>query len=341
MGLSQRGAGLVEIMIALTLGLLLTAGLFQVYLGSKQSYRLQDSMTRRQEALRYAVMLLTKDLRMSGYRGCLRDTGQVKNTLNSPGNYLYNFAQHVQGFNANVNSWLPALDASLGTVVQGTDVLTVRRTSDPGVYITQSMPNTSADLKVQDNLSPAPFVTGGGDVVLITDCGGAAVFQITQYTVASGNIVHNAGSGGGLPVPGNSTKDLGRRYPVGSEIISISTVSYFIRDSASGTGPALWRRIGNAQEQELVEGIDNMQVLYGEDTDGDQVPDAYRTANSVVDWRNVTVARVALLATGLERSLDEPDPRTFTLLDQVVGPFGDQKLRRVISVTVSLRNRLS
>lgn len=337
---AEGGASLIEIMIALVLGLMLTAGLFQIYLSSKQSYRMQDALSRRQENLRYATLLLTRDLRMAGYRGCLKDTGQVKNTLNTPTDFLYNFGLHVQGFEASgASSWTPALHASLAPVVAETDVLTLRSTSGPGVYIAQSMPSTSADLKVQDNLSPAPFAAAGGDIVLITDCGGAAVFQITQYTVASGNIVHNAGLSS--PSPGNATKDLGRRFDIGSELLVLNTVSYFIRNSANGTGPALWRRIGLRNAEELVEGIENMQVQYGEDTDADAVPDAYRIASSVVNWRNVNTVRVAMLAVGLgESQTSLTDTRQYTLLDRTVGPFNDKRLRRVVTVTISLRNRL-
>lgn len=332
-----RGAGLVEVMISMVLGLLLLAGLFQIYLSTGQSQRLQDAVVRRQEAIRYATLMMTRDLRMAGYRGCLRDVGLVRNTLNNAANYPYNFALPVQGFDASGGSWSPALDASLAPVVPGTDVLSVRTTFDPGVYIRQRMPISSADLKVTDNLSQLPFAAGGGDIVLITDCGGAAVFQITQYTAVNGNVVHNVGT---TLVPGNATKDLGRRFDVGSEIIRIATVSYFIRNSDTGSGPALWRSIGSAAPEELVEGIENLQVEYGEDTDGDQVPDVYRRASQVADWRSVTTIRAALLAAGTERALDRPDPRSFAVLGETVGPFADKKLRRVITVTVGLRNRL-
>jgi type IV pilus assembly protein PilW len=200
------------------------------------------------------------------------------------------------------------------------------------------MPNTSADLMVQTNLNPPPFVAAGGDIVLISDCGGAAIFQITQYTVASGSIVHNTG---GSLTPGNATKDLGRRFDVGAELLKLSTVSYFIRNSDNGTGPALWRRVGSTAAEELVEGVENMQVQYGEDTDADAVPDIYRTANNVSNWRNVTTARIALLAVGQgEGQAGETDTRTFTLLDRNVGPFNDKRLRRVVTMTISLRNKL-
>lgn len=335
----QRGASLVEIMIALVLGMLLTAALFQVYVSSKQSYRLQEALIRRQENLRYATLALTRDLRMAGYRGCLSEGAQIRNTLNGADEYLYNYGLPAQGFEAVDGGWSPPLHSSVGAVVPGTDVLTLRMPLDPVVYVARSMPEASADLKVQEGLDPPPFAPAGGDIVLISDCSGAAVFQITQYTAASGNIVHNTGSA--KVAPGNATKDLGRRYPAGSEIMKIVTAHYFIRDSAAGTGPALWKRVGPAQPgEELVEGIENLQLLYGEDSDGDWAPDAYRKANEVTDWSRVVAVRVALLAVGVGETLAESDPRTFRLLDTVVGPFNDRRLRRVITFTVTLRSRL-
>lgn len=334
----EGGAGLVELMIAMVLGLLLLAGLFQIHLSTSQSHRLQDAASRRQEALRYATLQMTRDLRMSGYRGCLRDAGQVRNTLNNGGEHLYNFAFHVEGFEAGGSGWSPALPAGLAPVVAGTDVLTVRTTLDPSVYIVQDMPDDSSALFVQSNLSPAPFVAAGGDIVLITDCGGAAIFQVTQFTSASGMLQHNPG---GSLVPGNSTQRLGRRYPIGSEILHITTVSYFIRESAKGSGPALWRRVGNGAAEEVVEGIENLQLQFGVDSDSDQVPDTYVSAKDVGDWRDVTVVRAALLAASPDNSLEKADPKNFMLLNQAVGPFNDKRLRRVITVTVGLRNRLS
>ena len=147
--------------------------------------------------------------------------------------------------------------------------------------------------------------------------------------------------------PGNSTLNLGRRFSAGAQVFRMRTTTYFIRESANGTGPALWRRVGLENPQELAEGIENMQVLYGEDTDGDQSPNEYRTADAVTDWTQVVSLQVALLAAGTQDRVADADPRTFNLLGEVVDPTdggnveSDGRLRRVLSFTVALRNRLS
>ena len=78
----QAGVGLVEIMVAVTLSLILTAGLVQVYTGNKQTYRIQESLSRVQENGRFALDFITRDLRSAGFLGCAGTTTKIINTLN-------------------------------------------------------------------------------------------------------------------------------------------------------------------------------------------------------------------------------------------------------------------
>lgn len=331
----QRGVGLVEIMISLTLGLIVTGAIVQIYLTTKRQNDMQTSLTGRQESARFAAQIIQRDAQMAGFRGCLRDLGTVVNTLNSANDFLYDYGQHVVGFeNAG------GLPASITNVVAGTDVLTLRTVDDSDVELAAGMASSTSDPVTAAGLAPAPF--DNGDIVLVADCSGAAVFQVDAYDAATGAIEHLAAG-----VPGNSTLNLGRRFASGAQVFRMRTTTYYIRESASGTGPALWRRVGLENPQELAEGIENMQVLYGEDTDGDQSPNAYRTADAVGDWTQVVSLQVALLAAGTQDRVADADPRTFNLLGEVVDPTAggalpsDGRLRRVLSFTVALRNRLS
>lgn len=329
----QSGIGLVEIMISLVLGLIVTGAIVQIYLTTKRQNDMQGSLTGRQESARFAAQIIQRDAQMAGYRGCLRDVGNVTNTLNSSTDFLYRFGRHVEGFEDGVGA-----PASITNVVANTDVLTLRTVDDPGIFTTAAMGNATADPVTVAGLNPAPLAVN--DIALITDCGGASIFQVTGYDTGTGAVVHNTGGA----APGNATKNLVRRYAAGSQVFTIRTTTYFIRNSENGTGPALWRRSGNvAAAQELAEGIENLQVLYGVDTDGNQTADEYRTANNVsaADWLNVVSLRVALLVAGVTDRVSEEDPRTFDLLGEEVGPFDDGRLRRVVTFTVALRNRLA
>ena len=329
----QGGIGLVEIMISLVLGLLVTGAIVQIYLTTKRQNDMQTSLTGRQESGRFASQIIQRDAQMTGYRGCLRDIGTVANTLNNPNDFLYRFDRHVEGFDSGAG-----VPASITNVVAGTDVLTLRTVDDPGIFTTTAMASALADPVTVLDLDPAPLAAN--DIALITDCGGAAIFQVTAFDPGTGTIVHNVGGG----APGNANKNLVRRFGAGSQVFTIRTTTYFIRESDNGTGPALWRRSGGvAPPQELAEGVENMQLLFGVDTDANQTADEYRTADNVAanQWRNVVSVQVALLVAGVTDRVAESDPRTFTLLDEDVGPFDDGRLRRVVTFTVALRNRVA
>jgi type IV pilus assembly protein PilW len=72
-GKTQRGMSVIELMIALAIGLFLTAGLISLFVNSKQSYRLNENMARLQENARFAMTFIARDIRMTDYRGCLKD----------------------------------------------------------------------------------------------------------------------------------------------------------------------------------------------------------------------------------------------------------------------------
>ncbi len=96
---------------------------------------------------------------------------------------------------------------------------------------------------------------------------------------------------------------------------------------ANGTGgqPSLFRN-NNGDNQELIEGIEDMQILYGEDRTGDNTPDYYVPAGTVgLTMAQVSSIRIILTA----RTLDANLTRT-----------GDGRLRRTFTSTIAVRNLL-
>lgn len=88
----------------------------------------------------------------------------------------------------------------------------------------------------------------------------------------------------------------------------------------------------------LVEGIEQMRVMYGEDLSGDFIANTYVAAGDVTDWSNVVSVRIALLAAGQPNSLDVAQSITYNLLGQAV-TTADRTPRRVFTTTIPLRNR--
>lgn len=71
MKIRQQGVGLIEVMIAMVLGLVVVLGISQIFVSSKQSFLTQDSSARLQEDARYILSRITQELRMAGMFGCV------------------------------------------------------------------------------------------------------------------------------------------------------------------------------------------------------------------------------------------------------------------------------
>lgn len=310
----QRGIGLVEIMVALVIGLILLAGLFQIFQSNRTSHRISEALARVQENGRFAMMFLSRDLRMAGHIGCTRDFG-LRNTLGSS-NYLYDFETYLVGHRDEngTGNWQPALPSGLSNVVKGTDVVTVRAADGNTILID---PMNSAT----DNVVPRTVHDlAVGDTVVLSDCEMAAAFRINQIDGA-GALVHG--------------QNLGKAYRGDAELMRIATTTYFIRENVAGK-PALWRRIGNNPAEELVEGVDDLFVLYGIDTNADGAADEYKPADEVVSWDDVVSLQVTLRVRSREDNVTaEPDTVSYD-----GAQVTDRRLRQTFTSTISIRNRL-
>ena len=95
----QTGMTLIEIMIALLIGAFFLGGVIQIFIGSKQTYRMQEGLSRLQENGRFALDFLSKDIRMAGFMGSPCNNGAtLTNNLNSPTDFFNDFGTAIQGF---------------------------------------------------------------------------------------------------------------------------------------------------------------------------------------------------------------------------------------------------
>ena len=335
---SQRGLSLVELLVAMAIGLVLLGGIYQAFFSSTTTYESQQGSARLQESGRFAISVIGREIRLAGYFGCLSDVSTLTNCLNNSAAFQNNFAVGIEGFEAtSATAWDRALPASLISPLGGNDILTIRGV-DPTTRVstTTAMPDSSADLKTTPPAAGAPAPLADGDIVLISDCQNAAVFQVTNYTIANGNVVHNTGA----LSPGNATKNLGSPFGAGAEITKVNVTSFYLANNPQGQ-PALYRVIGSGAPEELAEGVERMQLLYGVDTNNDRVLDAYVAANAVANWDQVLSVRVALLLrSSSEVAKAELNTTTYDLNGTIYDPPDDRRMRQVLTTTVSLRNRL-
>jgi type IV pilus assembly protein PilW len=325
----QRGLTLIELMIALTLGMLLLGIIIAILMGSRQTYRVNEATSRMQDNARYAFQVLSRDIRGAGYFGCIGSDVTPTNTLNSPTDFLYNFVIPIQGYEAtSTSAWTPAPDGSITSPLGGADIIVIRGVEGSGAKVV-SHASGVADLNVAK-----PSGLAAGDVVLVSDCLAAAIFQITGI---GGGLFDSVGHAAGAGAPGNATNDLGKDY-TGGEILKIATRVYYVRTNADGR-PALYRKAGAAAAEEVVEGVENMQIQYGVDTNGDLTADEYRKADAVTvaDWPKVVSARVSLLMQTIDNNVaSQAQPYTYN--GATTTPT-DRRLRQVYSTVIALRNR--
>ncbi len=317
---TQRGLTLIELMIAVMLGIFITGGMIQLFVNNKQSYRVQENLSRVQENGRFAMGFITRDLRLAGYYGCLSDATNIDTNLNAGSGYD-NYAVAIAGTNDN------GLNSS--------DSITTSGMAASNIYVVETPATPSADLKVTDNSGLAK-----NDVVMVLDCTAGDLFQITNDPSTGGaagkdEVIHNTGavSDG----PGNLDKPFQKIYGTDAQIYKPRGVKYFIAANPVGQ-PALFQSVNGGATQELVEGIESMQILYGADTNGDNTANYYVPAGTGgLDMEEVISVRVSLLVSTLEDNIATQSAST-TLASHTSA--NDRRIRRIFTSTIAIRNRL-
>lgn len=330
----QSGFTLIELMLAMSLGLILLIGIFNVLLINLQSYRVQASVSRIQEVGRHVLEEFAINIRNAGHLGCVRDNSTFQSWLNS--NYFSNFNQGVVGYNAGPSDWSTTIPTALDPVSTGTDVLSLAGAVEVDAVIASAMATpTDATIRVRE--SQASFVDG--DLLIFSDCLNSDLFETSGSTAdGAGNsvIANNVTSG---TEPGNTGQPMTKAYDAGDHIYRHIVTSYFVAPSGQGTGNALWRRVGKRAAEELVEGVDQLQIEFGVDTDGDGGIDSY-VAPRTTNTNQVIAVRIFLLLRSLDRLNIDTDTRSFTFAGETFGPYDDRATRQLFVKTVAIRNRL-
>ena len=379
----SQGVTLVELMIAMVISTIVLLGVSTVYSSTKRSYKIQEEMARLQENARYAFSVMASDLRGSGFVGC---NPTLNNLLEDDAGLggLTDFQSGIDGWEYTATVTAPGDDYTItsvsttgavgdwtgvnwpsgpnlatvlaGRVIQGTDVLVSKFvepvTDGSGAYLVQQGTNNASATSIT-------FTTNTGiekgQILIFGDCDRGDVFQNGSGPNAN-NVNRNAGVAGIAPGNKNPSSVQWSHGCTACQISEARGMIFFIGQGTSGE-PALFRydySMGSAAATfaELVEGIENMQLLFGEDlspNDQDIQPTRYVTADNITDIDNVVSVRISLLV-----RTPEPLPvqnkaqdwnRTFRLLgvDNATGvditTENDQRVRKVFTTTIFMRNK--
>lgn len=330
----QRGFGIVELMVAMALGLFLVGGAISVFVTNQQAYRTTEQLARMQESGRTSVELMARQLREAGGSPCGRGV-PTANTINNAGTHWWaNWGDGVRGYDDNVVSDGVAFGTSAGQRIQGTDaVFLVFGNANTGVRITGHNPPSA-----RFSLNTTNHGLTDGEIVLVCNYRQAAILQLTQAQATNSNVVHNTGVAGvspgncskGLGFPTDCADPLGNQYEFADGyMVRLASEIWYIGANGRG-GRSLYRaRLLNAagtastQADEIAEGVTNMQLSFLESDAAGVLPTDYVAPSAVADWTRVSAVRVSLTLQSLQNVSTDNTP-----------------LQRQMTYVVTFRNRL-
>jgi len=414
----QQGLSLIELMIAMVIGLVLLLGLVQVMSASRNAYQLSTGVARTQENARFAVDFIQRDLRMAGHMGCVND--QAHMAAERPGasdasrqglnlwflteaqrgsrdypaiaSFPLRFDMGVQGFEAqgtapgatralaagtpvagNANQWSPALPDAINRLrpIPGSDIVVVRYLSRDGVPATLASTSVSSYTITPEAYGTQVTTTDSSGLFGMADCQQASVFAANGGVNGSGVVSASVAgiNGSGLLGDEWSLEGNTQSKPV---LYRAESVVYYVGVgegvNVDGTRPpSLFRARAvldgtnvNFMPEELVEGVESLQLLYGMDehlpsdlprgnVERTRVASAVNAtptnnpSNAQADeWRRVGSVQVGLLMRSSDRSTaDQATTAPNVLGVNLTRPAAnDGHYRSVYETTVVLRNRL-
>ncbi|WP_322521578.1 PilW family protein [Guyparkeria halophila] len=328
------GFTLVELMIALVLGLLVIAGVGSVFIANKDAYRTNEALSQVQDASRTAFEFVARDVREAGSNPC--GAANVASVLDSPSSDWLDWSQPFRGFDDVTDiDGLPGA----GEIGEPVDehALRLGKAEDSGIAL-EAVTGPRANI----TLESATSQISDGDILMVCDADKATIFQTTNYNSNNTTLVHNTG---GSYTPGNLTKCLNHPVPQlvsGGNCTTLSPTSYlvvptntvwYIGTNAAGTRSLFRSR--NFQStapvpEEMVRGVEGMEIEYHRSGE-----DVFETATQVDavggGWEQVDAARITL--TVRSRGLNPSDPDFGSSTDR-------ERLQRDFSTTIAIRNRL-
>ena len=286
----QAGLSLVELMVSVTLGLMILSGVLVVFVNTSAARNEVERTSRQIENGRYASELLSEDLRLAGFygelnAGSLAAPGALPADPCSitPADWSSWIPIHLQGYD---DAGFTSTNCTLTNRRADTDVLVVRRARACAAGISGCDAAVSGKPYLQVSLCSAQ-VTPNYKLGLE----GTETFNMQKRTCLSTALA-------------NKREYLVRIYYIANDNGAGQTIPTLTRLELTGAG---WSTVP------LVEGIEQLQLHYGLDTNGDGQPDVYVanpnnhpsgcTGTCPRDnWMNTVTVQFHLLARNLETS---------------------------------------
>lgn len=250
---ANLGLSLVELMVAMALGLVIMATIGTAYVGAQKAFASQNALGMIQEDARTAFELLGTEIRMTGFNGGPTDIDPTQPTGWSGLKDLQNYP--LVGYQEGVSTF-PSFSVSYPRL-RGDAVTVIHADVDEEYALATTPPNPSGSGTYVYTLATWPSTAPqAGGVFVAADYTHAAAFTVTSVNAGSKTLTTS-------DAPGTFSGDLAARY-----VYPLNGATFYISTNAAGE-PALYRyklgSNGGSSAEELVEGVYDMQITYGVD----------------------------------------------------------------------------
>ena len=318
----MHGLGLIELMLAVIIGLVLIAGALSVFVNSRQTYRTNQEFARLMESGNYALDQISQSVRLAGYWGKYNTGDQVRRRTGDPfftelyvsspattdctAGWYAATERAVEGLN-NTNAGYQNTCLPDNRYQANTDVLVVRHVDPTPIEATDLVANT-VYIRADPNgaemfhgtTQPDGFSASALNYELVTQA-----FYVSDYNLVAGD---------GQPT---------------------------LKKAELVAGPEVYTpAIGTAQEI-VVPGVEDMQVQYGVDTNNDGSANSFADADNVTatQWDDIVAIRIWLLMRTSFEDADYQNTAQYRMPDGLYTPNPVDGYRRLlVTRTIKMRN---
>jgi type IV pilus assembly protein PilW len=311
-GSSEAGFTLVEMMAAFVILFIAMTAAYATFEFQHASFTVQNRVAEMQQNLRSAMEVLGRDIRLAGYG--------IPAAVNLP-----------PGLLPSGDNTIRAIDPLNSTTTADQIVLLYKYDMDTNLPPTTLSAGMGAYNTTINVTSTNGFANG--DYIIVTDGSSADLFQITAAITDNTTLPHNA-----LGVNAASSHASFHGYLVGATVSKARFVRYFI-DTTDPAHPTLMldKMVAGVQPQPLADDIEDMQLQYGLDTDGDFVVDT-TAVNAPTAAQISQIRQVRLMLSSRTRMADRKWGDVRPAMGDRAAGAADNYRRRTIDVAIDLRN---
>ena len=356
---NQNGFSLIELMIASALGLFLIGGVYQTFQMTRQATGLLQAEAEMQENARFAFSILSANLKKAGNFGCKSSKAQITQSLLNIPREQINPQLSLQGWEAKDSHWGDVYHAQPNSSISKTTtkhwLASSQLKKDKGIKskkysdvlkIWYTKPHRVNLTSVNESvLSFPPIDLEQGNIVVINDCETSRLMQVCSCEDVECDGLDTEAKLQSC----NQTVELNTVNLAIAEVAVLEQSIFFVSKRASNKKgyknniPALFvRHLGKGAKptpkQEILEGVESLQIEYGEDLDADGSVNSYVSADLVKNWKNIVSLKVSLLLRSSNNHVIKTPQKIIFNGALISTDEGDRYLRRVFSTTLFIRN---